>query len=160
MIGFASIELERLDEAEELIKQSQGLWLALGDSVYADFCNLNLARITWKRGDLEMAWNQYKDTVAALGEWNDRRGLAYAVEGLGRVAGDLENYSQSVQLLGAAQRLRESIGLQRDFADERVFARAVKAGCQALGPSYDFEWQAGYNIPPTRVLHWVKQLSR
>jgi tetratricopeptide (TPR) repeat protein len=159
LLGFAYCELGRLDEAERLLQECLQNWHELGDFVPADFCRLNLARVTWKRGRLEDAWREYQDVTAAFGRWNERRGMAYATEGLGRVAADLGRYAESARLLGAAQRLRESIGLRRDFADAEGFERAVDASCAALGPTYTSEWQAGYGISPDRVPHWISGLD-
>ena len=159
LLGFAYCELGKLDEAQHLLQEVLEAWQELGDLLFADFCRLNLARVTWKRGQLGQAWLEYQSVIAAFGRWNDVRGKAYAVEGLGRVAADLGRFTESARLLGAAQRLRDSLGLRRDFADDRAYAASVATCRNALDTVYDSEWQAGYGIPSGRVEIWVAGLE-
>jgi hypothetical protein len=160
LVGFASIELGRLDEAMEVLLEVERSWRELGDLLFVDFCRLSLARITWKRGNFEEAWHEYYDVALAFGRWNDRRGLAYATEGLGRIAADLSLFDQAARLLGASQRLRESLGLKRDFADDRAYEEAAAKSRSALGFTYETEWQAGFGVAPDRTAGWLGTLQR
>jgi hypothetical protein len=135
------------------------MWRDLGDGCYADFTHLNMARVAWKRGHLEEAWSKYRVVAGELGRWGNRRGLAYAVEGMGRVAADLGRFTDAARLLGAAHRLRESIGLSHDYADARVLEVAIGLAREGLGAAYATEWQAGHSVFPDRALQWLEQFG-
>jgi hypothetical protein len=159
LLALTYCELDRLDESADLLRRCQANWRELGDLILADFCRLSLARISWKRGDLGLAWTEYAEVTAAFERWTERRGLSYAIEGLGRVAVDQGRFALGARLLGASQRVRESIGLRRDFADEGVYRKAVQGAREALGTAYQDEWRAGYSIVPSRAPQWVAQLG-
>lgn len=151
LIGMSLCELDRLEEAEPVLKDVRRQWQELGDLPFVDYCRLNLARVTWKGGDLEGAWKEYRQIAAAFMDWDDQRGLAYAVEGLGRVSADQGRFKLAARFLGAAEGLRDSMGLRRDVADERAYERAVDKTCAALGNGYGTDWEAGYALAPDRI---------
>lgn len=158
LLGMAYCELGMLDEATSELQGALRNWRELGDLLIATFCRLSITRVIWKSGQLAEAWTEYHSAAAEFDAVGDLRGLAYAVEGLGRVSVGLGLHSQAAHLLGAAQRLRESIGLRRDFGDNKAFEEAVAGARKVLGQEFEPEWQAGYGIPPTRVAKWVAEI--
>ncbi len=158
LLGIAYCELGELDLAEEKLKLAQKSWQDLGDSIPVDFCRLSLARVAWKQGKLEHAWTEYQEVAARFGKWRDSRGTAYAAEGLGRVAADLGRFEVAARLLGGAQRICESIGLGRDYANTQATKHAEALCLRGLGSKYESEWQVGYRISPEQLPEWISTL--
>ncbi len=158
LLGMAYCELGMLEEATSELQAALRNWRDLGDLLIVNFCRLSLTRVTWKSGQLAEAWAEYHSAAAEFDAVGDPRGLAYAIEGLGRVSAGIGLYSRAAHLLGAAQRLRESIGLRRDFGDNQAFEEASALTRNGLGGDFESEWQAGYGVAPTRVAKWVADI--
>jgi tetratricopeptide (TPR) repeat protein len=159
LLGLNLCELGALDQASNWHRESERIWHDLGDSAFVGIACLGHARVAWKRGDFNEASRIYSIAAEFFDNWPDPRGLAYAVEGLGRVATSAEQFARAARLLGAAQRMRESIGLRRDFVDGRDFEAATVRLAAGLGANYELEWKAGYSVPPGHLGGWVLALA-
>jgi predicted ATPase/DNA-binding SARP family transcriptional activator len=156
LVGLANMELGQLHLARNELESVLSNWLELGDIGITDLTRLSLARISWKQGALAKAESEYLELISTFQDSGDTRGLSYAIEGLGRVAVDLHNYPRATRLLGVAQRLRESLGSQRDFADHHAFEEAVRICRQKLAADFEADWQAGHGVPPQRSASFAR----
>ncbi|HEY3780379.1 MAG TPA: BTAD domain-containing putative transcriptional regulator [Fimbriimonadaceae bacterium] len=155
LLGMANCELGNLDLANQELSDALSRWHQLDDKMIANMCEISLARVAWKLGRLDESWARYKALAKVFEGINDPRPIIYCAEGLGRVTADFGRFSQATRLFGAAQRFRESIGMQRDCGDRTEFERAVATCKKELGPLFDSDWQAGYGIAPTRIPKWI-----
>ena len=159
LMGLCLCQLGMLDEAAMWNSESERHFRELGDRAFLGYAYLSQARLDWTRGTLEAARMLYMDALALFDEFHDPRCTAYAIEGLGRVATSAGRYRPAARLLGAAQRIRDSIGLRRDFTDDRDFQAATDLLRTSLEEDFEIEWQAGYKIQPSGAAIWAASLG-
>jgi DNA-binding CsgD family transcriptional regulator len=121
-----------------------GLILALGD----------LGDLVRDQGDLERALGYYREALA-LGHDNPRtRVVSDVIEGVGIVASAVGQAEQSATLLGAAEAMRERIGLRFRVKENQVaLDQAVATIDTALGKqAFGAAWSAGRNLTPGQAV--------
>jgi predicted ATPase/DNA-binding SARP family transcriptional activator len=157
--GLAFCELGDYDQAAVCLDEAKQIWQKLGEVVNVTHCRLTLTRSLWNQGRYAEAWDEYKVCAYEFNRLVDRRGLAYSVEGLGRTECGLGRYGIAAKLIGIAQRIRDSIGLRRDFADEQALAKTLQSCRDAIGSRFESERSSGYAIRPEDAAEWVAKLE-
>lgn len=155
MLGFAYCEVGDYDRALDMFARNDEIWTANNDRDNYAFLELGRARIAWRRGELEKAHELYARVVRTFPDREQRRGVAYAVEGLARVKAAQRQWEPATQLFGAAKRLREEMSLRQDAADLQAHEACVAALSHNLGDRMGAEWQLGYSVPPRAIVEWV-----
>ncbi|MCA9729847.1 MAG: tetratricopeptide repeat protein, partial [Candidatus Eisenbacteria bacterium] len=110
---------------------------AIGESLY------NLGGVVLGLGDYEASRTYQQESLAIQVRLNNDHGLARAIEGLGVLAGELSKPAEAIQLLAAAERLREGIDSPRSPSEEAEIDQVLPALRSALGARFDDLWQAG-----------------
>ena len=117
-------------------------------------------------GDLQAATGLYRESLLAFRRMDDRRCIPFCVEGLACLASAAGAAEQAVRLFGAAQALRDAVGVvlppaeradherglaaARRLLDEQRFSRAWQAGA-----AMDLEQAVRYAlVPPTTNSDW------
>jgi hypothetical protein len=85
--------------------------------------------------------------------------MTYSIEGLARVLASAGRSSLAARLLGAAQRLRETHGLQLDATDSKLHEDAVDSVKAKLIRRFDPEWSIGYGLNPEAVARYAATAS-
>lgn len=86
----------------------------------------------------------YREALAEFQQHGDRRGIAYALEGIARVASSAGEHLEAVRFSGAAQVVRDRIALRRDPMDMSTHEAVMRAAIDALAePERERAWQAG-----------------
>lgn len=146
-IGDFTLATERLEAAHRRIRDAgytAGTMLSLGD----------LGDVARDQGEYERALSFYREALA-LGRGNPRtRLVADVVEGVGIVATATGEAERGARLLGAAEALRERIGLRfRVQENQTSQEQAVAAARAALGEQrFTAVWAAGRNLTPSETL--------
>ena len=144
--GDYPLATERLEAALRLGRDAgyaAGIILALGD----------LGDLARDQGESERAMAFYREALL-LGQANPRtRVVTDVVEAVGIVATANGDAEHGALLLGAAEALRERIGLRfRVRENQTALVQAVAAGRAAVGePRFATAWSAGRALTPTEA---------
>ena len=159
LLGFAEFGEQNMDEAERHFQSSREIWSRIGERVVTAQADLGLAKVAWKKGNYERAEALYKSSLEQFQSRSDYRGMTYSIEGLARVLASAGRSSLAARLLGAAQRLRETHGLQLDATDSKLHEDAVDSVKAKLIRRFDPEWSIGYGLNPEAVARYAATAS-
>ncbi len=147
LMGYASCYAGRLSQARELFAQSRSLFVQAGDPAIAAHCPLGMGRVAWMEGKFDESEMHYRESLSEFLKHRDQRGIAYALEGLARVASDRCDHISAMRLTGASQRVRDHIALRRDSIDQPAHEAVLEAAAAALDEaSRNSAWDAGYPL--------------
>jgi non-specific serine/threonine protein kinase len=105
------------------------------------------------RGDPSRALSAFEEGLALFQEWGSGWGMAECLEGLAVVAGLDGAFQRAARMLGAASRLRESIGAPVHPVDRADHERTVAASRIALGAeAFGRAWDAGRGMSMDEVI--------
>lgn len=145
--GDYALATERLETALRLHRDAEyafGTVLILGD----------LGDLARDQGDYQRAMSLYREALA-LGQANPRtRVVAEVIEAVGIVAIASGEAKRGATLLGAAEAVRERIGLRyRVQENQAALERAVAISRATLGEQrFATVWFAGRNLTPTEAV--------
>ncbi|MBW3632966.1 MAG: LuxR C-terminal-related transcriptional regulator [Chloroflexi bacterium] len=145
--GDHMLATERLEAALRLVREAgyaTGMILALGD----------LGDLARDQGNHARALECYREALA-LGRDNPRtRVVSDVIEGVGIVASAMGQAERGATLLGAAEAMRERIGLRfRVMENEVALDQAVATIRTGLGEqAFAAAWSAGRNLTPGQAV--------
>jgi ATP/maltotriose-dependent transcriptional regulator MalT len=147
LMGFAACFAGRHAQARELFGAGRVLALQTSDRSLAAHCLLGLGRIAWLEANLEESEAHYRAALSGFRDHRDKRGTAYAIEGLARLAASRGDYEMAMRLTGAAQGLRDEISLRRDPMDQEAHDAVMQAARRELdADTLAAEYEAGRRI--------------
>jgi class 3 adenylate cyclase/tetratricopeptide (TPR) repeat protein len=128
-LGMIAVLQKRYDEACEWFGKSMRLNREVGDAWMVAICNNNLGNALRGLGDYAAARAHYADSLRAYRDYDDRWALAFLLEDIGVLAVQDGRARAGLELLGAADALREAIGAPRapSLAEEIARQLAVAA---------------------------------
>jgi tetratricopeptide (TPR) repeat protein len=136
------------DRAIALLEEGLALQRALGDKGGIASSFANLAEIARYRSDYARATTLYKESLALYRDLGDRNRIVDCLEGLAVVAGAKQQAARAARLFGAAEVLRESIGMPVSPSDSADFDRNVAAARAQLDEAaFAAAWAAGRALP-------------
>ncbi|MET0732554.1 MAG: tetratricopeptide repeat protein [Casimicrobiaceae bacterium] len=130
-LGMNATMRQRFDEARDLFRQSMQLAREVGDAWLVAIVHNNLGNASRGLGDHGTARAHYRDSLRAYRDYDDRWALAFLLEDVGMLAACCGDASAALELIGAADTLREAIGAPRApplAADIERSLAAVVAG--------------------------------
>ena len=104
---------KRYAEARDWFQKSMLLNREVGDDWMVAICHNNLGNATRGLGDYDAARRHYADSLRAYRAYDDRWALAFLLEDIGILAALDGDARSALELLGAADALREAIGAPR-----------------------------------------------
>jgi predicted ATPase len=110
-LGAAATDQGDYRRATALEEESLRLSQDLGDKLWSAYALLNLGRIAWYQGDYGRAAAVLEESLTIFRDLGDKRGMALGMEGLAAVACAQEQPERAARLFGAAQAVREAIGM-------------------------------------------------
>ncbi len=124
-----------------------------------------LAHVAYRQGDAGRAGSLYGQGLALARDLGDRRLTAYGLEGLASVAAVQRRAAHAAQLFGAAEALRETVGVPLAAAERAIYDPAVKTTRAALsGSALAAAWSAGRALPQAEAialaLDWMSHRDR
>jgi predicted ATPase/class 3 adenylate cyclase len=140
---LATLELSehRYDRSLELLRQAVAIATELGDPVKRVIVQHNLACILHRMGQFEKAGTQMLDQVAPILRLNEPWMLVVFAEDYAATLAELGANHDAVRLLGAADALRDRVGLERPPSQQVYIADPIAKTRNALNPE---EWSASY----------------
>ncbi len=104
----------------------------------------NLGLVTSGQSDYALARSFYAEGLAIRRELGDKRGIAYSLEGFAGLTIAQGQPEQAARLLGAADTLREAIGVPLPPADRAEYERTIAAARSRLGEAaFAAAWAEG-----------------
>jgi non-specific serine/threonine protein kinase len=110
-LGWAALHERDLERAVDLLEEGLALNRELGDMRGTAVCLSTLGIIMLIQGDLERAAKRFEGDMRILRNLRDKQGTAYCLLGLAAVAALQGRPIRAARLWGAAEALREAIGL-------------------------------------------------
>jgi predicted ATPase/DNA-binding CsgD family transcriptional regulator len=103
--------------AAVLLEESLALRRELGDKRGTAWTLNSLARVTHAEGDNERATALYRECLHLANELGEKSRIVDSLEGLARIAEAQGRMERALRLLGAAEALRDTSGVQREPAE-------------------------------------------
>ena len=129
-LGMIAVLQKRFDEARDWFDKAMRINREVGDTWMVANCHNNLGNATRGLGDFAAARRHYAESLTIYREYDDRWALAFLLEDVGILAALTGDAVASLELIGAADAIREAIGAPRapSLADEveRQLARAAE----------------------------------
>jgi predicted ATPase/DNA-binding CsgD family transcriptional regulator len=146
-LGDMAYEQGDLPRARALNEEALGLWQRRGDAWGMAISLLNLATVTAADGDLALAAARDRQSLSLYRDLGDRAGVAYALTGLAVIAAQLGHAVAAARLFGAAEAMREPIGLAVPRMMQQDYDRAIEMGRTAAGEErFAVAWSAGRDL--------------
>jgi predicted ATPase len=150
VLAFAARRTGALEEAETRLRALVDAARRQKDPVlYLSLVLTELAYVVELRGEPEAALELHVEAFRISEEYESRRGMCWALEGM---AACLPDKAVAAQLLGAAEATRAAEGYPITPAEAEDTVRAASAARAALGDA-DFEiaWDAGTALSPEQA---------
>jgi tetratricopeptide (TPR) repeat protein len=131
-LGMVSVLQKRYAEARDWFQKSMLISREVGDPWMVAICYNNLGNATRGLGDYEAARRHYADSLRAYREYDDRWALAFLLEDIGVLAALSGDARAALELIGAADALREAIGAPRAPSLQAEIGKPLAAAATAL----------------------------
>jgi non-specific serine/threonine protein kinase len=110
-LGVTALYEDDYERSGALSRESLAIYRELGDKWGISLCHIDLGLIELIRGNHEPAATLLEESVRVLRGSEDKFCLAYGIFGLAAVAGARAQPDRAARLWGAAEALREEIGV-------------------------------------------------
>ena len=131
-LGMIASHEGRHEEARDRFEEAMRLNREVGDSAMVALSDNNLGNAYRGLGDEQTARAHYADSLRAHIANDDRWGLAYLLEDIGRLAALTSQPDRALELLGSADRLREEIGVPRGATLDEEIEAAIAPSASRL----------------------------
>ena len=158
VLACAAIEKGNLELAVAQLEESLALCRELGDLRNTSMAHFILGMTYLKRGDLDRGATLLEGGVRITRELKDRLGGAYYVWALGKVNALRRRPVRAVRLWGAAEALREQMGMSLSHFDLAAsgYEQDLAAVRSALDEaSFDAAWTEGRAMSPEQAVEYA-----
>jgi predicted ATPase/class 3 adenylate cyclase len=147
--------------ARELCEESLATVQDLGEKhIYRDVLLLSLARVVARQGDLVVAQQLYRKSLALSRAMGTNDSIAFCLEGLAAVVAAQGEQREAARLWGTAEALREALGAPLPPVYRADYERAVDAARTQLGVKFFAEAMAeGRTTPLEQVITDVLKMK-
>jgi predicted ATPase/class 3 adenylate cyclase len=132
-LGMIAVLQERHEEARGHFEEAMRLNREVGDTWMVAISHNNLGNAYRGLGDFEAARRDYSESLQAYRAYGDKWAIAFLLEDIGALAALAGEHEHALELVGAADRMREEIGSPRGPALEAELDRRLQAAHEALG---------------------------
>jgi tetratricopeptide (TPR) repeat protein len=131
-LGMVAVHQKRYAEARDWFQRSMQINHEIGERWMVAICHNNLGNATRGLGDYAAARRHYAESLRAHRDYHDRWALAFLLEDVGLLAALESDGRAALELLGAADAARESIGAPRSVALEEEIAQQIAPALAGL----------------------------
>ena len=147
-LGGIALERGEYGKAAELSEQAYGLFETLEDSEGMAFALVNQGFAALSEHRHDRAVELLREALRRLAELEFRDVIGYCFEGLAAVLALTGRAEEASKLLGAAEALRESLGVGLAPAEQATHDQTVAAVRDALGEErFGAAWRQGRELP-------------
>ena len=157
-LGMAALDAYDYEQAIALPEQSLALHRELGDSNGVVVSLTALGMTTLEAGEPERAKPYFEENLRLLRNTGHRFGIAYCLLGLAGVAGEQLQPERAARLWGAAEDLRETIGMSLSPFDRTHYAyeARVAAARSRLGEAaFEVAWAEGKAMSQAEAIEYA-----
>ena len=131
-LGMIASLQGRHEDARIQFEEAIRLHREVGDPPAVAMCDNNLGNAYRDLGDYAAARRHYGDSLRTHREYDDKWALAFLLEDIGRLNALTGEPELALELLGAADALREEIGVPRGSALEQEIEEAIEPAASRL----------------------------
>jgi tetratricopeptide (TPR) repeat protein len=131
-LGMIAVLQKRFDEARDWFDKAMRINREVGDTWMVANCHNNLGNATRGLGDFAAARRHYAESLRIYREYDDRWALAFLLEDVGILAALTGDAVASLELIGAADAIREAIGAPRAPSLGEEIERQLGVAAQSL----------------------------
>jgi tetratricopeptide (TPR) repeat protein len=156
--NLGNLAISRADYAvaQAYLEESLSLWRALGDRWGIALALGNLAEVAQKEGDLTRAHSLNAQCLTMRWELGDQKLLAGSFEAYGHLLAAERRWAEAAALLGAAQQVRESLGITVRPSEQPLYDRNIATIRAALGESgFAAGWTRGFTMTREQVFAYA-----
>jgi tetratricopeptide (TPR) repeat protein len=147
-LGGIALERGEYAKAASLSEQAYGLFETLEDSEGMAFALVNQGFAALSEKEHDRAIDLLRQALRRLAELEFRDVIGYCFEGLAAVLAFTERPEEAARLLGAAEALRESLGVGLAPAEQTTHDETVEAVRSALAEDrFGADWRHGREMP-------------
>jgi len=155
---MAALDAGDIEQAVTLPENSLRLYRDLGDVQGIIVTLAALGMITLEAGDPQRATGYFEENLRVLRAMGDKMGIAYCLLGLGGVAGEQLHPDRAARLWGAAEALREAIGMGLSPFDRkhtRYEDRLATARSLMDDAAWEEAWARGRAMTPEEAIEYA-----
>ncbi|HEY2259469.1 MAG TPA: LuxR C-terminal-related transcriptional regulator [Solirubrobacteraceae bacterium] len=143
--------------AEQRANEALALAERIGTPMVAATARETLGRLAAARADWERAESVLQEALALRVQYDMRIYLPGTFDALAEVAAGVESFDEAARILGAAQRARSELGLERWGPDAPGFARLQDTLREALGDQgFAAAHREGEALSATEAVTWMR----
>jgi predicted ATPase/class 3 adenylate cyclase len=152
-LGMIATLEGRNHEARTRFEEAMRLNSEVGDNWRVVVCHNNLGNACRGLGDYVTARDQYAESLRAHLEHDDKWALAFLLEDVARLAALTGEPERALELLGAAEAIREQIGSPRSAGLDKAILEDVEPGIATLSADQQRAARArGAKFDPARAI--------
>jgi predicted ATPase/DNA-binding SARP family transcriptional activator/DNA-binding CsgD family transcriptional regulator len=157
-LGMVALEAGDYERAVALLEESRASFRVLGDLRDESMSSFTLGMTELKRGNLQRGTEVLEEGLSLARRTKDKLGSAYYFLGLGGVAAEQGQPIRAARLWGAAEALREVIGLPLsyfDLAHSGYEARLAAVRAQLDETAWEAAWSEGRAMSPEQAIEYA-----
>ena len=132
-LGAIAVHQHDDQEARARFEDAMRLNREVGDAWMVALTHNNLGNASRGLGDHDAARRHYAASLQAYRDYDDAWAMAFLLEDIGQLAAQLDEPELALELVGAADTLREEIGAPRAPALEQQLEEQLAQGTEVLG---------------------------
>jgi DNA-binding CsgD family transcriptional regulator len=145
------------ERAVKLLEESLALMQVQGDRLTTAWALASLGQVALLQGEATRAEALYRESLILRADLADRYSIALSLEALAWAAGAQRQVERTAHLLGAAERLRESVGATQEPQWQTDHERAVAAARAGLGEERCVAARAaGHDLPLDQAIAYAQ----
>ena len=155
-LGFAAMIQGDYEWATALTEEGLALSRESGNRTHTIYLLCNLGTIALEQGDHERAASLLKESLELNRDLEDKRIVAELIEGIAGVAGAYGEAVRAARLYGAAEALREAIGVPVPAADRPRYERHMAVASSLIdGEVWSEEWAKGKTMELRQAIEYT-----
>jgi predicted ATPase/DNA-binding CsgD family transcriptional regulator len=152
-LSYVVTEQGEYSRARELAEQALLLFREISDQWAIAYTLLGLSRVVLLQGDVITAQTLTEESLAISTELSNLGGIASCLERLAEISAEQEQFEWAVLLLGAAEKLRETIAISFESIQRADYERVVNTVRNKLGEeTFNRMWLQGRSMTPEQAI--------
>jgi non-specific serine/threonine protein kinase len=157
-LGGVALEAGDYERATAVLEEGRASFRELGDLRGESLCSFTLGMTELKKGNLERGTAVLEEGLPLARRTKDKLGSAYYFLGLGRAAAEQGQPVRAARLWGAAEVMREVIGITLsyfDLAHSDYEARLAAARSHLDEAAWEAAWSEGQAMSPEQAIEYA-----
>jgi predicted ATPase len=117
-LGDLALAKDDIQEARPLIEESLNISRNLGNKQVVSINLVNLGMVAYSEQNYKEAYSYFAESIRLAQELGNKAVISCSLDGFASIAEKCGNATQSVMLAGASEQMRESIGYNKEPAEQ------------------------------------------